>query len=270
MVRQKFVDEAPSGMMLFTTEEPYFAYAKIAAAFYPGKPFMKGISERAFVDSSAKLHPTVHIEDGAIIKAGAEIGEESKISSGTVIGESVLIGKNTFIGSNVTITNALIADNVIIHPGVRIGQDGFGFAPSATGLIKVPQLGRVIVENDVEIGANTCIDRGSGPDTIIGVGTKIDNLVQIGHNVKVGRNCIIVSQVGISGSTIIGDGAVIGGQAGLAGHIRIGAGAKIAAQSGVMHEIPQGQSYGGYPAVPIKDWHRQTVALKKMIKKNSD
>jgi UDP-3-O-[3-hydroxymyristoyl] glucosamine N-acyltransferase len=148
---------------------------------------------------------------------------------------------------------------------VRIGQDGFGFAMGAGGHIKVPQLGGVIIGNDVEIGANTCIDRGSGPSTIIGDGTKIDNLVQIGHNVEIGKHCIIVALVGIAGSTKIGDYVAIGGQSGVAGHLKIGTGAKIAAGSGVMKDIEPGKSVGGSPAMNIRDWHRTTLMIEKMV-----
>jgi UDP-3-O-[3-hydroxymyristoyl] glucosamine N-acyltransferase len=153
-----------------------------------------------------------------------------------------------------------------LHRGVHIGQDGFGFALAREGHVKVPQLGRVIIEDDVEIGSGSTIDRGTGPDTIVGEGSKIDNLVQIGHNVQIGKRAVIIAQVGISGSTRIGDGAVLAGQAGIAGHIKIGAGAKIAAKSGVMSDVPPAVSYAGYPAVPVVDWHRQTVALSRLIK----
>jgi UDP-3-O-[3-hydroxymyristoyl] glucosamine N-acyltransferase len=159
-----------------------------------------------------------------------------------------------------------VGNHVILHRGVHIGQDGFGFALGRGGHVKVPQLGRVIIEDHVEIGSGTCIDRGTGPDTHIGEGSKIDNLVQIGHNVQIGKQSVIVAQVGIAGSTRIGDGAVLGGQVGIAGHLKIGPGVKLAARSGVMEDIPAGAAYGGSPAVPVKDWHRQTLTLNKLIK----
>ena len=176
------------------------------------------------------------------------------------------VGDNTAIGALFSITQSIIGARVIIHRGVQIGQDGFGFALGREGHVKVPQLGRVIVGDDVEIGSGTTIDRGTGPDTVIGDGSKIDNLVQIGHNVQLGKRVVIVAQVGISGSTRIGDGCVVGGQTGITGHLKIGAGAKIAAKSGVMHDIPAGSSYGGAPAIPVVDWHRQTIAIARLIK----
>ena len=155
------------------------------------------------------------------------------------------IGRDCSIGATVTVSHALIGDRVIIHPGVRIGQDGFGFAMGPQGHLKVPQIGRVIIQDDVEIGANSTIDRGANRDTVIGEGTKIDNLVQIAHNVVIGRHCVIVAQVGISGSTTLGDFVALGGQVGVTGHLRIGAGAQIAATSGVMSDVPPGARWGG-------------------------
>lgn len=251
-VREKFTSRAPQGMALLVTETPYLAYALTARLFYPEAAPKIGMS------------PLAHIAADAIIGARATIGPYA------VIGRGVSIGDDCIIGSHVTISHALIGNRVIIHPGARIGQDGFGFAPSPKGLVKVPQLGRVLIGHDVEIGAGTCIDRGAGPDTMIGDGSKIDNLVQIGHNVRIGRHVVIAAQTGVSGSTHIEDGVMIGGQAGLAGHLRIGAGVKLAAQSGVMADIPPKQSYGGTPAVPIRDWHRQTVVLARQIKKAGD
>ena len=174
------------------------------------------------------------------------------------------------VGPNVTLQTCLIGSRTVIHAGVRIGEDGFGFSLGKNGHLKIPQLGRVIIEDDVEIGANTTIDRGAGPDTVIGSGTKIDNLVQIAHNVKIGRNCIIASQVGISGSTEIGDFVMFGGQAGLIGHLKIGDGAQIAAQSGVLRNIKSGEKVGGTPAVPMRHWLKGAVLMEKIIKKNNE
>ncbi|MFP4464344.1 MAG: UDP-3-O-(3-hydroxymyristoyl)glucosamine N-acyltransferase, partial [Alphaproteobacteria bacterium] len=201
------------------------------------------------------------------IGQGVEIGNQVWIEAGAVIQEGVKIGNRCRIGAGACVSHALIGDHVRLYPGVRVGQDGFGFAIDPAGHVKVPQLGRVIIEDHVEIGANTTIDRGAGPDTVIGQGTWIDNLVQIGHNVKIGRGCVIVAQVGISGSTIIEDFVAIGGQAGIAGHLRVGSGAKIAAQSGVMNNLEARKEYMGSPAFPKMQFFRHVAALNRLIKK---
>ena len=265
-VRARFAAEAPAGMALLIADEPYRCYAIAAQKFYPSAKPATVIHPSAIIHPNANLGETVSIAAGAVIGAGVTIGDRSSIGVNSVIAAGVTIGEDSHIGALTSISHTLIGDRVLIHRGVHIGQDGFGFALGRDGHIKVPQLGRVVIENDVEIGSGTTIDRGTGPDTFIGEGTKIDNLVQIGHNVHIGRRAVIVAQCGISGSTRIGDGAVLAGQAGLAGHLKIGAGAKVAAKSGVMGDIPVGASYGGYPAVPIVDWHRQTIAIQRLIK----
>jgi UDP-3-O-[3-hydroxymyristoyl] glucosamine N-acyltransferase len=264
IVHPEMVGAAPRGMALLTTTEPYRAYARIAALFYPTPAPEAGISPMATLHPTARVAPTARIEPGAVIGAHARIGERTVIGANTLIGNGVEVGADGVIAANVTIANALIGDRVILHPGVRVGQDGFGFAMGASGHMKVPQLGRVIIEDDVEIGANTTVDRGAGPDTIIGAGTKIDNLVQIAHNVRIGRFCVITAQVGISGSTDIDDFVVIGGQAGITGHLHIGAGARIAAQSGVMRDVPPRQTVAGSPAVGRIEWLRQSAILNRM------
>ena len=177
------------------------------------------------------------------------------------------MGDDCDVGSCATLTYCVLGRGVIIHPGVRIGQDGFGFALGASDHVKVPQVGRVVIEDDVEIGANSTIDRGTGPDTVIGAGTKIDNLVQIAHNVRLGRGCVVVSQVGISGSTDIGDFVMMGGQAGLTGHLSIGAGARIAAQSGVMRDVEPGATVAGSPAMPVRQHWRQVATVANLARK---
>jgi UDP-3-O-[3-hydroxymyristoyl] glucosamine N-acyltransferase len=186
------------------------------------------------------------------------------VAAGAVVGYRVAIGRGCYIGPNASVIHALVGDRVILHAGVRIGQDGFGFAMGPKGHLKVPQIGRVIIQNDVEIGANSCVDRGALKDTVIGEGTKIDNLVQIAHNVVVGRHCVIVAYVGISGSTELGDFVVMGGQAGVVGHIKIGTGAQVAGWSHVTHDILPGTRVGGTPAVPMIEYGRQIATLKKM------
>ena len=263
-VRERFAEMAPPGIALLFTEDPYRCYALTAQRFYPVHDPVAGIAATAIIDKTAKMGKGCRIDHGVVIGPGVEIGDRCSIGANTVLQEGVSIASDSRIGALCSISHAYIGHRVIIHRGVHIGQDGFGFAMNREGHVKVPQLGRVMIEDDVEIGAGTCIDRGTGPDTTIGTGSKIDNLVQIGHNVHVGRNAVIVAQTGIAGSTRIGDGAVLGGQVGISGHVKIGAGVKLAAKSGVMGDIPAGASYGGSPAVPVKDWHRQTIALTRL------
>ena len=262
--------EPPSSdMVLLAVDDPHLGYARIARAFYPSLDDSPAVQTEA-VDPGARLGPGVEVAPGAVIGPGAEIGAGSRIGTNAVIGPGVCIGDGGRIGPLASVRYCLAGDGVRIAAGARIGEDGFGFALGPEGHVKVPQLGRVIIGNGVEIGANTTIDRGSGPDTVIGDGVIIDNLVQIAHNVRVGRNSIIVAQVGISGSTTIGDNVVIGGQAGIAGHLVLGDGVRIAAQSGVMTDIPAGATFGGSPAVPQKDWFRQIAMLRRLTKKNLD
>lgn len=266
-VRPEFADRAPEGMVLFTTSDPYRAYAKAATAFYPFEAGNGVVSPHAVIDPSAKLGEGVQVDAGAVIGAKCEIGDGTIIASNAVIGDGVAIGAGCKIGANASISHCLIGNLCLIYPGARIGQDGFGFAMGPQGHAKVPQLGRVVIGNDVEVGSNSSIDRGAGPDTIIGNGCRIDNLVQIGHNVELGMGCVIVSQVGISGSTKLGNFVVLAGQAGITGHLEIGDGAKVAAQSGVMKNIGPGETVGGSPAVPVMEYHKQTVALSRLIRK---
>lgn len=267
LVRPKFAARAPEGMLLLVTEEPYYCYALVAQRFFAPTSVEPGISEHAHIHETATLGEGCRVEAGAWIGENVIIGARCHIGVNAVIHAGVTLGDDCHVGANSTLSHCVIANRVHLHRGVHIGQDGFGFAGSRRGIAKVPQLGRVLIEDDVEIGSGTCIDRGTGPDTVIGAQSKIDNLVQIGHNVQIGRFVMIAAQTGIAGSTSVGDGAMLGGQTGLSGHLRIGAGAKIAAQSGVMSDIPPGAAFGGAPALPIKDWHRQTVAISRLSKK---
>jgi UDP-3-O-[3-hydroxymyristoyl] glucosamine N-acyltransferase len=261
---------APEGMALLITDKPYHAYARAAQAFYPEAPVPSGRHARAAIDAAARLADDVVVEAGAVIGARAEIGARTRIGANTVVGPGVMIGADCLIGANVTLSHCLIGNAVRLLPGVRIGQDGFGYAMGAEGHLKVPQLGRVIIGDAVEIGANTCVDRGTAGDTVIGAGSCIDNLVQIGHNVKLGRGCVVVAQVGISGSTRLDDLVVIGGQAGIAGHLHVGAGALIAARSAVVKDIPAGQKVGGEPAVPVAEFYRRVAMLRRMGRRKGD
>jgi UDP-3-O-[3-hydroxymyristoyl] glucosamine N-acyltransferase len=206
----------------------------------------------------------VTIDPGAVIGPRAEVGTGTVIGAGVVVGPKVHIGRDCAIGPNVSIMHALIGDRVIVHPGCRIGQDGFGYLMGAAGHVKIPQIGRVIIQDGVEIGANTTIDRGAMSDTVIGEGTKIDNLVQIAHNVQIGRHCVLASQTGISGSAVLEDHVMTGGQVGIADHLTIGAGAALGAKAGVMHDVPAGARWVGAPAKPVKQFFREVAALERL------
>ena len=270
LVAPRYAAEAPAGCAALTTAQPYRAMAAVMARLYPQAVRPRstfgevGVSPAASVHSTARLEPGVIVDPGAVIGPGAEIGARAVIGANAVIGPQVRIGRDSVVGALASIVCALVGDRVIIHPGARIGQDGFGFAMGPGGHLKVPQVGRVIIQDDVEIGAGATIDRGANRDTIIGEGTKIDNLVQIGHNVVVGRHCVLVAQSGVSGSTVIGDFAALGGQAGLTGHLEIGAGAQIAAQAGVMSDVPAGERWSGAPARPLREFFREVAAVRKL------
>lgn len=264
IIAPKFAGKAPEGMALLLSANPYKSYALIAQAFYPRPEFAEGVAQGACVAASASLGQGTHVAAGAWIGEGVEIGPQSYIGPNSVIGDHVKIGSHGWIAAQVSISHALIGDRVSIHPGARIGQDGFGFAPDPAGFVKVPQLGRVIIQDDCDIGANTTIDRGTGPDTVIGEGSWIDNLVQIGHNVKIGRRCIIAALAGLSGSVEVEDFVQIGGQSGFAGHLRVGSGAQIAAQAGVMRDVAPGQRMVGTPAVPAKQFFREVAMISRL------
>jgi UDP-3-O-[3-hydroxymyristoyl] glucosamine N-acyltransferase len=256
----------PEGVAALITETPQTAFALATAALVPAsmQPMVLAgetgsVSSSAHVDPGARLEQGVTVGFGAVIGARAEIGSGTIIAAGAAVGPGCRIGRNSHIGHGASIQHALIGSNVIIHPGVRIGQDGFGYAPGPGGMVKIPQIGRVIIQDHVEIGANTSIDRGALDDTVIGEGTKIDNLVQIGHNVRIGRHCVLVAQVGVAGSATIGNGVMIGGAAGVNGHITIGDGAHIAALSGVATDVPAGARWGGQPARPMRGFLRDAA-----------
>ncbi len=266
IIAPKMVEFAPKGCTLLISKNPYKAYALIAQIFYPVSTPPANISDHAVIAKSAKIADGCCIEAGVVIGENVELAENCWIEANAVIGDGVKIGKNSRIGTNASVTHAIIGEATRLYPGTRIGQDGFGFAIDPAGHVKVPQLGRVIVGDHVEIGANSCVDRGAGPDTIIGDGAWIDNCVQIGHNTKIGKGCVIVAQAGIAGSTTLEDYVVVAAKAGIAGHLNIGMGTRIAAKSGIMSDLPAGSEVMGYPAVPIKQFMRQVVALKKLTK----
>jgi UDP-3-O-[3-hydroxymyristoyl] glucosamine N-acyltransferase len=271
-VAPRYAARLPKATLALVTDCPYRDFALVAARLYPdalriGTLFASnGISPGASVHPEARLEPEVIVDPGAVIGPKAEIGSGSVIGPNVVIAPNVKIGRGCAIGPGVRIANALIGNRVMIHAGAAIGQDGFGFVVGFSFHAKVPQIGRVIIQDDVEIGANTTIDRGALRDTVIGEGTKIDNLVQIAHNVRIGRHCLIVAQAGISGSTELGDFVGVGGQAGFAGHLHVGEGAQIAAQAGVISDVPGQARLGGTPARPFRTWLRGQVALDKLAK----
>lgn len=273
LVSKRFAASVPSGTFALVVPEPYKAYAAVLTRLYPEslRPASvfgaSGRSPGSYVHPSARLEDGVGVDPGAVVGPGAEIGRGTVIGAGAVIGPSVRIGRDCSIGPQATVQHALLGNRVILHPGVRVGQDGYGYALGQGRHIKVPQIGRVVIQDDVEIGANTTIDRGTTRDTVIGEGTKIDNLVQIAHNVVVGRHCIIVSQVGISGSTTLEDYVVLAGQVGVIGHVRIGRGSQIAGDSNVNCDVPPGSRWGGTPAKPVREWFREITLLKNLAAK---
>ena len=267
IIDPSFAANAPPGIALLFTKKPYHAYARIAHHFYPNVAAKPISRSHPLISANAIIANTVCIEPGAVVGEKAEIGNNTRIGANSTIGPGVRIGDDCKIDGNVTLQYCLLGNQVIVHAGARIGQDGFGFALGKESHLKVPQLGRVVIGDNVEIGANTTIDRGTGPDTIIGSGCKIDNLVQIAHNVCLGNGCVIVSQVGISGSTELGNYVMAGGQAGLTGHLKIGDGAQIAAQSGVMRNIGTGEKVGGSPAKPLRNWLKEVAAIERFVSK---
>ena len=269
LVRHDVMHRVPDTAVPLVTPDPYAAWAKVAALFHPMPPAQAGVHPAAVVHERAVIDPSAEVGPLAVIGADVTIGARCRIGAGTVIGDGVVMGPDCRIGAQVTLSHALIGARVVVYPGARIGQDGFGFAVTAQGFLSVPQIGRVILEDDVEVGANTTIDRGSLRDTVIGAGSRLDNLVQIGHNVRVGRLCVIVAQVGISGSSILEDHVMIAGQAGVAGHLRIGQKARIGAQSGVMSEVPAGAEWVGSPAMPAREMFRQVAILKRLARRPS-
>jgi UDP-3-O-[3-hydroxymyristoyl] glucosamine N-acyltransferase len=252
------------GTQLLIAKDPRLAFAQAGHLFYPAPPVAAAIDPRAHVEPGAAIGPDCRIDPGAVIAEGAEIGPRCRIGANSVIAAGVVIGPDCRIGPNTVISHARIGARVEIGSCCTIGGPGFGFVPGPTGLLRVPQLGCVIIEDNVKIDANCAVDRGANGDTIIGAGTAIDNLVQIGHNVRIGRYCAIAGQTGIAGSTVIGDGVLIGGQVAISDHLTIGAGARIALKSGVCRDVAAGSSVGGYPAVPARRWHRQTATLGRL------
>ena len=264
IVHPDMAAHVPADTVAIVTREPYLGWARAAALFHPAPPAMPGIHPTAVIATGARIDAAAEIGPHAVIGADAEIGAGCRIGANAVIGAGVVLGAECRIGANASVSHAVLGARVYIYPGARIGQEGFGFATGPAGFVTVPQLGRVLIGDDVEIGANSCVDRGSAQDTVIGAGSRLDNLVQIGHNVRLGHCCVIVAQVGIAGSTVLEDFVQIGGQAALAGHLHVGKAARIGAQAGVISDVPPGASWLGSPAQPVRDMFRQVAILKRL------
>jgi UDP-3-O-[3-hydroxymyristoyl] glucosamine N-acyltransferase len=261
--------QLPPRVAALIVREPYRAFVTVARELFPESLRPSSLYEGAgmtgaHIDPRARLEDGVSVDPGAVVGPGVEIGSGTSIGANAVIGAEVRIGRGCSIGAGTVVSHALIGDHVVIHPGCKIGQDGFGFVMGPGGHLKVPQIGRVIIQDDVEIGAGTTIDRGAIRDTVIGEGSKIDNMVQVAHNVSIGRHCIVAAQSGISGSSTLGDFVALGGSVGVSDHVTIGEGAQLAAASNVHGDVPPGARWGGTPAKPVKQWFREMRALARL------
>jgi UDP-3-O-[3-hydroxymyristoyl] glucosamine N-acyltransferase len=266
IIHPDMLARVPAGVVPIITTEPYAGWARVAALFYPAPSPRPGVHPTAYVAESAAVDPSAEVGPFVLVEAGAKVGPRCRIAPHVTIAQGVVIGPDCRIGAHASLSHAVLGARVYVYPGARIGQEGFSFASTPAGFISVPHLGRVVLGDDVEVGANTTIDRGSTGDTTIGDGSRLDNLVQIGHNVSLGRCCVVVAQVGISGSVVFEDFVQIGGQAGVAGHLRVGRGARIGAQAGVMSDVPPGATQVGSPAQPRHDVFRQIATLKRLTR----
>ncbi len=269
IVKHTFGPRVPPSSTALLVADPHEAWARVALLFHPSPKPVPGVHPRAVVDPMAKVDATAEIGANAVIGARAEIGAGCQIGPGAVIGAGVVMGPGCRVGALASISHALLGARVYVYPGARIGQEGFGFAITKAGFLTVPQLGRVILHDDVEIGANSTVDRGASHDTVIGAGTRIDNLVQLGHNVQLGRSCLMAAQSGVSGSSVLGDFVQIGAQAGLTGHLAVGDKARIGAQAGVMSDVPADTAILGSPAMPLKEFFRNVAVLRRLARRNA-
>jgi len=273
MVSGRFEASVPAHVAVLRTAQPFREFVKVARVLHGDALRPQSWFGNAGIAPSAVIDPTARLEDGVVVDPLAVIGPNAEIGAGTVIGSAAVIGVNVRIGrdcnvgAHTAIQCALIGNNVLIHPGCSIGQDGYGFVFfGPDGHLKVPQTGRVLIQNDVEIGAGTTIDRGSLRDTVIGEGTKIDNQVQIGHNVTIGRHCLLAAQIGLAGSLTIGDNVALGAKVGINNHLHIGDGAQVTAMSGVKDDIPANGRWGGFFAKPTKQWFREIIAIERLVR----
>jgi len=273
LVSARFEARVPADVVVLRAAQPFRAFVKVGRELYRDALRPKSSVGNAGIAESAIIDPTARLEDGVVVDPLAVIGPHVEIGAGTVIGAGaviaadVRIGRDCDVGARSAIQCALIGDNVLIHPGCSIGQDGYGFVFfGPDGHVKIPQTGRVLIQNDVEIGAGTTIDRGSLRDTVIGEGTKIDNQVQIGHNVTIGRHCLLAAQIGLAGSLTIGDNVALGAKVGINNHLRIGDGAQVTAMSAVKDDIPPNARWGGHFAKPTKQWFREILAVERLAR----
>jgi len=269
LVAPDMAGAVPAGSIALVCEAPQLAYARVAALFHPRPAPVPGIHATAIVDPAASIGEGTEVGPFAMVGAGAEVGPGCIIGPHAVLGAGCVLGAGSILRAHATMLHCVAGAGVVLHEGARVGGEGFGFVTTGAGEhVTVPQLGRVILGDGVEIGANSCVDRGAGGDTVLGPGTRLDNLVQIGHNVRTGRGCVIVAQVGIAGSAELGDFVVVAAQAGIVGHIAIGDRARIGAQAGVMNSVPPGTDVVGSPAWPAREtlkafaWLRRQVAPK--------
>ena len=266
LITAKEASNVPASTLCLVVDHPYRCFGKIASLFYPHSVNHQRISDLSFIEPTAKVGRHCVVSAFAVIEADVILGDNCFIGPHCVIQKGTILGDNCHLEAHVTVGCAILGNHVYIKPGARIGQPGFGFHMDEKGHFDIPQLGRVMIGNHVHVGANTTIDRGSFADTVIGNGVRIDNLVQIAHNVEVGDNSVLVAQVGIAGSTKLGKFVIAAGQVGIAGHLKIGHGVKFAAQSGLMRDVADKETVAGSPAVPVRDWHKQTIAVQRLIK----
>lgn len=265
LVSAELAGRAPQGMTVVVCQDPYLAFALAARAFYPAEAPEPWISPDSRIAEDAEIGEDCRIEAFAVVEAGARLGARCHLSAGAVIARGVQLGDDCRIGAGASLQCCVVGSRVVVDPGTTIGTQGFGFAVGPKGPVRIPHTGRVVIEDDVEIGANTTIDRGTAGDTFIGRGTMIDNQVQIAHNVQIGRGCILAGQVGMAGSSQIGDFVMLGGKTGVANHVKVGKGARIGALSGAADDLADGGTYLGSPAIPIKEFWRQQVALRRLV-----
>jgi UDP-3-O-[3-hydroxymyristoyl] glucosamine N-acyltransferase len=265
VLQPAFVEAVPPGAVPILTEAPQLGFSRVASLFHPPPAPRPGVHPTAVVGAGATIGEGTEIGAYAVVGEGARIGRSCILHPHAVVGAGVEIGDGCRLHSHSSVSHAVLGQGVVLHPGARVGQEGFGFAPTAEGRFEtMPQLGRVILGDEVQIGANACVDRGAQEDTVLGPGTRLDNLVQVGHNVRAGRGCILVAQSGVSGSTNLGDFVTVAAQAGLTGHLRIGSKARIGAQAGVMDDVPAGTDVLGSPAMPARHTWRAIAHLRRI------